>query len=236
MAPEIIGTAETKIPKPTPPEKAKILIADDHPLIRGGIRTLLSEVEEFEIIGEAANGEEAVQKALQLQPSLVIMDINMPKMNGLEATSKIRGLVPETKILILTVHQNREFVLQIAKAGAHGYLLKGAPPEAVVQALRELWAGRTFFSAEIAGLLAAEYEQQSGKQRFSHPTGLTDREREVLVLITDGMSNKDIAANLGLSITTIQTYRERIMEKLDIHHVPGLTKFAISKGIINLDP
>jgi len=218
-----------------PSGKARILIADDHPLIRGGIKTLLAEVEEFQIVGEASNGLEAVEMAVQLKPSLIILDINMPKMSGLEATRRIRSLAPETRILVLTVHQVREIVLQIARAGAHGYLLKGAPPEKVIQALREVWLGRTFFSSEIAGLLAAELEQRSGRQRTSDPTGLTEREREVLILITNGLSNKDIAAKLILSVNTVQTYRERIMTKLDIHHVPGLTKYAISTGIINLD-
>ncbi len=213
-------------------KKIKLLVVDDHPVVRGGLRSCLSKVSHMECVGEAADGEEALRKAHELTPDIILMDINMPHMDGLAVTELLRKEVPTTKVIILSMHSNREYVLRIIQAGARGYVLKEAPPEELVRAIEVVSAGEAFFSPDIARIALNQYVNNEGQP----PIGkLTEREREVLVLIAGGKSNKEIANHLDLGVRTVETHRERIMRKLNIHSVAGLTKFAIAHGLIVLD-
>ena len=213
--------------------KIRLLLVDDHPLVREGIRSCLHPHKQLEIVGEAADGREALIKAKELNPDIVLMDINLPRTNGLEATHLLRQEAPQTKVLILTVHNNKEYVLQIVQAGARGYVLKDTSPEELVQAIEQVNRGEAFFSPDVAHFVLNDYVTSSGRRK-SGEEELSDREREVLALIAEGYSNKSIASNLGLSVRTVETHRARIMRKLNIHSTAGLTKFAISQGMASL--
>src|SRR2546426_809820 len=213
--------------------KIRLLLVDDHPLVREGIRSCLHPHKQLEIVGEAADGREALVKAKELNPDIVLMDINLPRTNGLEATRLLRNAAPETKVLILTVHNNKEYVLQIVQAGARGYVLKDTSTEELVRAIERVDGGEAFFSSDVARLLLNDYVTHSGRRK-SVEDELSDREREVLALIAEGCSNKDIASRLGLSVRTVETHRARIMQRLDIHNTAGLTKFAINHGLASL--
>ena len=208
-------------------------MADDHPVVRKGLHSCLSKQERLKIVGEATTGEEAVQKALALTPDVVLMDISMPQMNGLVATQTLRQEAPQIKVLILSVHNNREYIFRIIQAGAHGYVSKEASPDELLDAIESVYSGETFFSPEVAQAALHQLVQNGGKKEpFAQ---LTVREREVLVLIAEGQSNKEIASKLGIGVRTIETHRERIMRRLDIHSVAGLTKFAIANGLVPLE-
>jgi two-component system nitrate/nitrite response regulator NarL len=214
-------------------EKIRVLIADDHPVVRKGLQSCLSKVDRVKIVGEAADGDEALQKALDLAPDVVLMDISMPRRNGLSVTQTLRKDAPKLKILILSVHNNKEYIFRIIQAGAHGYVSKQASPEELLHAIECVFSGETFFSPEIAQAALSQLVSGGGKSEpFSQ---LTSREREVLVLIAEGQSNKEIANRLGIGVRTIETHRERIMRRLDIHSVAGLTKFAIANGLVSLE-
>lgn len=214
-------------------ETIRVLVADDHPVVRKGLQSCLNKQSRLKLVGEASDGDEAVQKALELLPDVVLMDISMPRMNGLTATELLRQQAPHVKVLVLSVHNNREYIFRIIQAGAHGYVSKEASPEELLQAIESVHSGETFFSAEIAKATLHQLVQHGGKpDSFAQ---LTAREREVLVLIAEGQSNKEIANHLGIGVRTIETHRERIMRRLDIHSVAGLTKFAIANGLVSLD-
>jgi two-component system nitrate/nitrite response regulator NarL len=211
----------------------RVLVADDHPVVRKGLHSCLSKQERLRIVGEATTGEEAVERALALAPDVVLMDISMPRMNGLVATQTLRQEAPQIKVLILSVHNNREYIFRIIQAGAHGYVSKEASPEELLHAIESVYTGETFFSPEVAQAALHQLVQNGGKKEpFAQ---LTVREREVLVLIAEGQSNKEIASKLGIGVRTIETHRERIMRRLDIHSVAGLTKFAIANGLVPLE-
>lgn len=214
-------------------EKIRVLVADDHPVVRKGLQSCLSKVERVRLVGEAADGDEALRKALELMPDVVLLDISMPRRNGLAVTQMLRKEAPKVKVLILSVHNNKEYIFRIIQAGAHGYVSKEASPEELLHAIECVYAGETFFSPEIAQAALSQLVTNGGKaEPFSQ---LTSREREVLVLIAEGQSNKEIASRLGIGVRTIETHRERIMRRLDIHSVAGLTKFAIANGLIPLE-
>ena len=213
--------------------KIRLLLVDDHPLVREGIRSCLHPHKQLEIVGEAADGREALAKAKELNPDIVLMDINLPRTNGLEATRLLRREAPQTRVLILTVHNNKEYVLQIVRAGARGYVLKDTSPGELVQAIEQVNRGEAFFSADVARFVLNDYVTSSGRRK-SGEEELSDREREVLALIAEGYSNKSIASKLGLSVRTVETHRARIMRKLNTHSTAGLTKFAISQGMASL--
>jgi two-component system nitrate/nitrite response regulator NarL len=214
-------------------QKIKVLVADDHPVVRRGLQSLLAKQERLTIVGEAADGEEALQKALALSPDVVLLDISMPRRDGLEVTAVLRKDAPRIKVLILSVHSNKEYIFRIIQAGAHGYVSKEAAPEELLRAIEAVYSGETFFSPEIARAALNQLVNHGGKKE---PFGqLTGREREVLVLIAQGQSNKEIASQLGIGVRTIETHRERIMRRLDIHSVAGLTKFAIANGMVSLE-
>ena len=207
-------------------KKIKILVADDHPVVRKGLQMCLAKQERLKILGEAVDGEDAVQKTKELKPDVLLLDISMPKMNGLDVTAMLRKEVPDTRILILSVHSNKEYVFRVIQAGAHGYVSKEASPEELFQAIEAVYAGETYFSAEIAQVALNQLVTSGGKKEpFSQ---LTAREREVLVLIAEGKSNKEIASALNVGVRTIETHRERIMRRLNIHSVAGLTKLSLN--------
>ena len=211
-------------------------MADDHPVVRKGILSVLSSLKHLEILGEAADGQEAVAKVKEFSPDLVLMDIEMPRMNGLEATRLIRKDFPKTRVLILSVHSSKQNVLQIIQSGAQGYVLKDASLAELVRAIESVHKGEPFFSPNISQIVLNQYLAESGADE-REPTAkkLSAREREVLAMIAEGQSNKEMAGKLGVGVRTIETHRERVMDKLGIHSIAGLTKYAITHGIVKLD-
>ncbi len=214
-------------------ETIRVLVVDDHPVVRKGLQSCLAKQERLRIVGEAADGDEAIKKAMTLAPDVVLMDLSMPRLNGLAATEILRRDAPSIKILVLSVHNNRDYIFRIIQAGAHGYVSKEASPEELLHAIECVHRGETFFTPEIAQAALQHLVQNGGKKEPF--TQLTGREREVLVLIAEGQSNKEIANRLGIGVRTIETHRERIMRRLDIHSVAGLTKFAIANGLVSLE-
>ena len=210
-----------------------VLLADDHPVVRKGLQLCLGRQSHLKIVGEAADGDEALRQARELKPDVVLMDISMPGMNGLTVTEVLRKELPQIKVLILSVHNNKDFIFRVIQAGAHGYVSKEAPPEELLRAIESVCADEPFFSEDIARAALCEFVKSGGKKEpFAE---LTSREREVLVSIAEGQSNKQIAIKLGIGVRTIETHRERIMRRLDIHSVAGLTKYAIANGLISLE-
>jgi DNA-binding NarL/FixJ family response regulator len=217
------------------PPKIRILVADDHVLVREGIRALLSLSDDFEVVGEASDGQEAIAATRRLAPDVVLMDINMPGLGGLEATLAIRRDNPQAKILVLTQYDDREYVTRFLKSGASGYILKRAAGAELVAAVRAVHRGGLVVDPALArGLLAGGAEPASagsGDQRYE---SLTDREKQVLKLVAEGNSNKEVAQVLGISVKTAMSHRERVMQKLDIHNRTDLVKFALKQGVIKL--
>jgi two-component system nitrate/nitrite response regulator NarL len=216
-------------------KKIRVLLADDHPVVRKGIRGWLMGVENLEVVDEAVNGLEAVAKVKELSPDLVLMDVDMPKLNGLEATKQIRKEFPNTRVLILSMHTNKAVVLQIIQSGAGGYVLKDAPPADLLRAIESVDNGEPFFSPDINQIVLNQYLAETGAETAPTAAQLTNRERQVLAMIAEGQSNKEMAGKLGVGVRTVETHRERMMAKLNIHSVAGLTKFAIANGIVNLE-
>ena len=212
--------------------RIKLLVVDDHPVVRKGISLCLARHETLEVAGEAADGRDAIRKSRELQPDIVLMDINMPHMSGLAVTEQLRREMPKIKVLILSMHGNTDYVLRILQSGARGYVLKDAPPEELVRAIETVHAGDTYFSADVARLALNQFVR--GNTGNPQAPQLTNREREVLILVADGFSNKEIASQLGVGVRTVETHRERIMRKLDIHTIAGLTKFAIVQGLVSV--
>lgn len=212
--------------------RIKVLVVDDHPVVRKGISLCLGQRENLVIAGEAGNGREALRLARELNPDLVLMDINMPEMNGLAVTEVLRRELPGIKVLILSGYGHLDSVMRILQAGAQGFILKESPPEELVHAIETVQAGGTYFSSTVAQTALNRF-MRNDPVAIGTPQ-LTNREREVLTQIAEGLSNKEIAAQLGVGVRTVETHRERIMRKLDIHHVAGLTKFAIARGWVSV--
>lgn len=215
-----------------PSRRIRVLIVDDHPVVRKGIASCLAQCDHLAVVGEAADGIEAVAKAKELLPDIILLDIDLPGMSGLALTDLLRRELPQIKVLILSMYQRAEYLLRILQSGARGYVLKEAPPQELAKAIETVNAGEAFFSPEIARLALNQFVQGNGDG--PDLGALTNREREVLTLIAEGLSNKEIATSLGVGVRTVETHRERIMRKLDIHSVAGLTRFAIAKGLIAL--
>ena len=215
-------------------DKIRILLADDHALIRSGIATLLQGNADFSIVGEAKDGEEAVQKAKELNPDVVVIDLSMPKLSGIEATKIIKKKYPNIRVLVLTMHENEEYVYQILKSGAGGYVLKSAGKEELSSAIRAVARGEKFFSPRVSQIMAegylrrAEEDELKGRQE---DVPLTRREKEILALVANGLTNQQIADQLYISPRTVDTHRTNIMQKLDIHDVVNLVRYAIEHGI-----
>ncbi|MAE60881.1 MAG: DNA-binding response regulator [Planctomycetaceae bacterium] len=213
----------------------RIVLADDHKIIRDGLRSLLEQNVGFKVVAEADNGRAAVELARDLRPDLVIMDIGMPDLNGIEATRQIVADCPRTKVLALSMHARAQFVGRMLEAGASGYLLKDSAFEELVEAIRTVLANRAYLSKEITGVVIDDYIQRRADQRDTVDVTLTPREREILQLLAEGRSTKETAAELHVSIKTVETHRQHIMDKLGIHNIAGLTKFAIQEGLTELD-
>ncbi|MCC6822826.1 MAG: response regulator transcription factor [Verrucomicrobia subdivision 3 bacterium] len=212
----------------------RLLIADDHPIVRHGISSCLARQQTIQIIGEAGDGREALSRTRELRPDVVLMDIDMPQMNGLAVTDLLRREMPQVKVLILSMYSNSEYALRIIQCGARGFVLKEAPPEEIVHAIEAVYAGTAHFSPDVARVALNQVVRGHGES--AGPARLTSREREVLMHIAEGQSNKEIAGQLKIGVRTVETHRERIMRKLDIHSIAGLTRFAIAQGMVSLMP
>ena len=214
--------------------RLRILLADDHDVVRRGLRSLVEAQAGWEVCGEAATGREAVEKAGRLRPHVVIMDITMPELNGLEATRQIRKAVPETQVLVLTVHESEELLAEALRAGAHGCMLKSDAGRELVSAIEALSQGKPFFTSKVAGILLSGqrgFAASSDTVDFAGPH-LSAREREVIQLLAEGKSNKGVATLLNLSVKTVQTHRANIMRKLNLHSLGQLIHYAIRNNII----
>jgi two-component system response regulator NreC len=212
--------------------KIRILIADDHALVRSGLIKLLEPFKEFVIVGEACDGAEAVAMTKKLQPDVVVIDLSMPKLSGLEATKQICGTMPSVKVLVLTMHDNEEYVYQILKSGASGYMLKDSERDELAAAIRAVAKGEKFFSKRIADLMLDSYLHKANTTEgvsVGDELPLTKREKEILYYIAEGLNNIQIAERLFISPRTVDTHRTNIMQKLDIHDAPNLVRFALNK-------
>jgi DNA-binding NarL/FixJ family response regulator len=215
-------------------KRITVLLAEDHMIVREGLRALLEAEGDIEVVGEAETGRQAVQLTKRLRPGVVVMDIAMPLLNGLEATRRILKAVPATKVLILSAHGDDEYLRQVAMLGAAGYLIKQTSADLLARAIREVQKGNTFFSPSIANRLCGLSLQSRDECRVlrKKKTALSSRELEVLQLVAEGKANKQIAEGLGISIKTVEKHRQRLMSKLDLHDTAGLTRYAIAAGII----
>jgi two-component system nitrate/nitrite response regulator NarL len=233
LATSFANTGKSSSTRSTAPSKIiRVLLTDDHPVVRKGLGACLSKHEHIKIVGEAGDGREALAKAAELKPDVVVMDIDMPHMNGLTATETLHKEMPQVKVLVLSMHSHSDYVLRILQSGAAGYVLKDAPPEDLLKAIETVHAGESFFSPEVARLALNQFVRGSGQG--PNPAQISNREREVLIAIAEGLSNKEIASRLNVGVRTVETHRERIMRKLNIHSVAGLTRYAIQKGLIPL--
>jgi DNA-binding NarL/FixJ family response regulator len=213
--------------------KIRILIVDDHAVVREGIRHVLSADADFEVVGEAAGGIAAIELTQSLHPDVVVLDLSMPDLSGLEAAKRIRQVAPETAILILSIHDHREYVLRSIEAGTQGYLRKDSSPTELRTASRAVHEGGTFFSAPAARHLSgAVGDRNGGGVAQATSDMLTPRERDVLIEIARGRTNKEIAGTLGLSVRTIESHRESLLKKLGVRGTAGLTRFAIEAGLL----
>jgi two-component system response regulator NreC len=212
----------------------KILLADDHVVMRRGIRALLERRADFQVVAEAGDGREAVQLTELHSPHVVVADIAMPNLNGIEAARQIAQKSPQTAIVILSMHSDESYVLRALKAGARGYLLKDSPESDLINAILAVHEGKAFFSPAISKMLVEDYMRQL-QQRGAEDSYelLTSREREVLQLLAEGKSNKDVAAMLNLSLHTVETHRSNILQKLNLHGTPELILYSIRKGVIS---
>jgi two-component system response regulator NreC len=211
----------------------RILLADDHSLLREGLRLLLERQPEFAVVGEAGDGREAVRLAEELKPDVVVMDIAMPELNGIEATLRIVNGLPRTSVLILSMHHDESYVARALKAGARGYLLKDSLKADLLNAVQAVTEGRSFFSPKVSRILQEDYMRKlTGGDVEDSFDLLTDREREILQLVAEGKTNKEVASRLGLSVHTVDTHRGNILQKLNLHSVPELILYAVRKKII----
>lgn len=212
----------------------RIIVAEDHRITREGLVRMLKEEQDIEVVGEAKNGREAVKLARELTPDLVIMDVTMPDLNGIDATRMIRDENKKTRVVALSMYSDKQFVQGMMQAGATGYLLKDCAFEELIKAIRAALSGQTYLSPDIAGIVVHDYLNKLAMENQSAASILTKREREVLQLIAEGNKTKVIASRLNVSVKTVETHRRQIMEKLKIYSVAGLTKFAIREGLTSL--
>jgi len=215
-------------------KKINVLLADDHTVVRQGLRMLIEGEPDIAVVGEADNGLQTVQMARKLRPDVVVLDVAMPHLNGLEVTRRITRDLPDTRVLVLSSYSDEEYVQQLTEQGASGYLVKQTAGNELIKAIREAHKGNAFFSPSISKRFLDQCRDAfSRKERLAKKTGrLTSREAEVLQLIAEGRANKQIASELGISIKTVEKHRQQVMNKLGIHDVAGLTRHAIAKGIV----
>ncbi|MGA2147805.1 MAG: response regulator transcription factor [Bryobacteraceae bacterium] len=210
-------------------KRIRILLADDHAVVRQGFKMILAEQPDMEISGEAANGREAVELAEKIKPDVVVMDVAMPELNGIEATRRLAASVPHTRVLALSMHKDSVYVREILRAGARGYLLKDSPAQDMLAAVRAVAGGEGYISPAVSSAVLDDY-----RKHVTNPIDLlTSREREVLQMLAEGKTNKEIAAVLNLSVYTVEAHRGRIMEKLNVHSINELVRFAVRNGLID---
>jgi two-component system response regulator NreC len=213
--------------------KIRVLLADDHTILRAGLRMMLDAQPDIEVVGEASDGKQALVEAQRLQPDVVLMDITMPEMNGIEATRQIKRALDSTRVLILTMHENEEYLFQVLRAGASGYILKEAAGTELISAIRIVFSGRFYMSPSAQSMMVGDYLQRvrSGEERDSY-SALTEREREILKLVAEGHTNNQIAERLYISPKTVDTHRTHIMDKLNLHSRAELVKYAMRRGLL----
>jgi len=218
-------------------DKKKIVIAEDQKILREGLKSLLSSSDDFEVVGEAEDGLDAIRCVEKYNPNLLLLDLSMPKMSGISAIKDIKTRIPETRILVLTIHESEEYILEVFQAGADGYCLKDASHSELVMAIRSVLSGNRYISPGISDKVLEGYleEKRVLKSSTSWDT-LTQREREILKLVGEGYKNKEIAKYLFISAKTVEKHRSNIMEKLDLHTASGLTAYAIEKGLVTKSP
>lgn len=214
--------------------KIRLVLVDDHRLVREGLRACLNDQAGIEIVGEASGGQEALRLIPQAMPDVVLLDINMPDLSGLDVAKQLLKKLPDLKILFLTMHENKEYVLGAARSGGRGYVLKDASPRELIYAIEAVHKGGAFLSSQVCKELLADYARIPDQAAPPAKPALTERESEVLSLIAEGLSNKEIASQLKLSVRTVESHREHIMRKLDIRSTAGLTKYAITAGITRI--
>ncbi len=216
------------------PAKTRLLIADDHPLIRSGMRALLERSGDFEIVAEASDGYEAIEMALTHKPGVILLDVGMPRLSGIDAAQTLSEKLPATKIIMVSMHSDEGYVLRALKAGARGYLLKASPEADVLAAVRAVAAGNAYFSPSITRLLMEEYVTEVRRRGVEDSYDLLGlREKEVMNLLVSGKSNKEIAEMLHVSVSTVETHRNNILQKLHLHNLAELILYAVRKGLIN---
>jgi two-component system response regulator NreC len=212
-----------------------LLLVDDHKLIRDGLKSLITKQPELQVVGEAGDGLKAVSLVKELKPDIVIMDVSLPELNGYDATRQIVSEFPDVKVIALSMHSDRRFVLEMLKAGANGYMIKDCAFEEITRAISAVSKGQTYLSPQVAGVIVGDFINQRGIQERTAISQLSEREREVLKLLAEGHSTKEIASKINLSIKTIETHRKNIMDKLGIRNIAALTKLAIREGLTSLD-
>lgn len=215
--------------------RLRLLLADDHRMFREGLRALIEKHKDIKVVGEAANGREAVRLARDLKPTVVVMDVSMPDLGGVEATRRILKRSPKVKVIALSMHSDRRFVVEMLRAGAQGYLLKDCAYDELVRAIRTVAGGRAYLSPRIAGVVLEDCVRSTAPEAEAPAPALTAREREVLQLLAEGHGTKQIARRLHVSTKTIDTHRHNIMNRLDIHSVAELTKYAVREGLTTLE-
>lgn len=213
----------------------KIILADDHKVMREGLKSLLNQQKDIQVIGEADDGQAVVRLTRKLEPDIVVLDIGMPNMNGIQATQHIVAEVPDTKVLALSMHSDHQFVVKMLQAGASGYMLKDCAFEELVSAVRDIADGKFYLSKDITGVVISDYINRMQAIDAAGEAILTSRERETLQLIAEGNSTADTAALLNISTKTVETHRKHIMDKLNIHSIAELTKYAVRVGLTSLE-
>ncbi len=219
----------------TPEKPIRVLLAEDHTIVREGVKALLEGQPDIQVVGEVGDGRAAVEAAARLQPDVIIMDLGMPKLNGVDATREIRAKGGPTRVVVLSMYSGEEYVRPVIRAGASGYLLKGSGLSDLVSAIRAVAGGDAFFSPEVARVLLEDTRSGEAARKPEPTDGLTRRERQVLTLVAEGNSSPAIAKLLELSVKTVEGHRGRIMSKLDIHNVAGLVRHAIKIGLVSAD-
>lgn len=212
----------------------RVLIADDHPLIRSGLRSLLARESEFEVVGEAADGYQALELVEQLKPDIVMLDVSMPRLNGIDVARKISETTPSTRVIIVSIHSDESYVLRALRAGAKGYLLKASPEGDILNAVRTVAAGHAYLSPEMSRLLVEEYVREMRERGVEDRYDLLSiREKEILQLLVSGSSNRQIADMIHVSVATVETHRSNVLQKLGVHSLPELILYAVRKGLLS---
>lgn len=217
------------------PMKIKVLLVDDDPYVREGVRSCLSRHLHFQVVGEAANGQDAIARVKKLTPDVVVMNISLPGMDGLETTRCLRDSFPKVRVLILAGNQAKDMVKHVVRSGAPGYLSKNASPTELVSAIECVHRGETFFTPDVAQSFFEEFVQNGGRMVDAGPKPLSQRERQVLGLIVEGLPNREVAVQLNLSVRTVEKHRQRVMRKLGVRRATELVKFAVTRGWVDLN-